>query len=141
MMLKIWWSIMASYKSSFKNNISKHFVTQLWVNMLIVQIKSNLKCYQMKATFKHHILTCFFLYYSLWIAIPILSTKRERGEISLIKLEYGYKFTSLSMVYKYKVNGLPWFGCSNEGCSSSPHRLWFADFLWGQGCLEKLSND
>ena len=95
----------------------------------------------MKATFKHHILTCCFLCYHLWIAIPILSTKRERGEISLIKLEYGDKFTSLSMVYKNKVNGLPWFGCSNEGCSSSLHLLWFVDFLWGWGCSEKLSND
>ena len=114
-------------------NISKHFVTQLWVNMLIVQIKRNLKCYQMKATFKHCILICFFLYYCLWIAIPILSTKRERGEISLIKLEYGYNFTSLSMVYKYKVNGLPWFGCNNKGFSSSPHQLWLADLYQGQG--------
>ena len=95
----------------------------------------------MKATFKHRILTHCFLCYRYWIEIPILRTKRERGEISLVKLEYGYKFTSISMVYKYKVNGLPWFGCSNEGCSNSPHPLWFADFLWGWGCSEKLSND
>ena len=77
------------------------------------------------------ILTRCFLCYRLWITIPVLGIKRERerGEISLTRIEV----YSIQIQIQSNWVGLPWFGCSSEGCSSSSHRLWLADFCWGWG--------